>query len=180
MQIIGVRHGQSQYNLLGLCNDDPAAAVDLTPLGAEQAATAARHLQALRIDAVYCSPLLRTSRTARIIGEAIGVDVVDEPRLSDIRSGCESQPVAQYLSAIAHDPVHAKVGDGESLAEYRQRVEGFLCELSQVAFGCVLLVVHEETLRIFQSVCAGESLAAVAGRSFDNCRPYFFDLPSGN
>lgn len=179
MQLIALRHGQSDYNVAGLCNDDPARAVDLTPLGVAQAIRAAEKLRHRRIDRAYCSPLLRARRTAEI-AVSDRVDVVIEPRLADIRSGCEGLPVGDYLSAIAHDPVDARVGDGESLREYCARVSAFLVSLSGESCSTVLLVAHEETLRIVDAFCNKTPLAAVAGKAFANCEPYEFDLINGN
>ena len=41
MKVYALRHGQSQYNLLGLCNDDPKTDVHLNDTGKLQAQAAA-------------------------------------------------------------------------------------------------------------------------------------------
>ena len=180
MRIIGLRHGQSTYNLLGLCNDDPARPVDMTGVGVAQAEAAARRLVAEPIEAIFASPLLRARRTAEIVGRKIGVDVVIEPRLADIRSGYEGRPVAEYLAAIAHDPVHACAAGGESLRDYQRRVDGFLDRLAHRPLRCVLLVAHEETLRMLDAHYRRCRLGEVAGRAFANAEPYVFQSASGN
>lgn len=180
MRVIGLRHGQSAYNLLGLCNADPAVAVDLTAEGARQAQQAIKHLHGEALDRVFCSPLLRAARTAQVVASGFGLEPVVEPRLGDIHSGCEGRPVAEYLAAIAHDPVDARVGDGESLREYYGRVAGFLEELASGTARCVLLVAHEETLRMFAAHYAREPLEMVAGRPYANALPYVFQSDSGN
>jgi probable phosphoglycerate mutase len=180
MRIVALRHGQSQYNVLGLCNDNDAAAVALTGLGVDQARRAAERLLGDRIDRIFSSPLLRTRQTAEIIAEALCLAVLTEPRLADIRSGCDGRPVAEYLAAIAHDPVDGAVADGESLRDYAHRVKGFLDELRQAETGSVLLVAHEETLRVIESYATGKSLTAVAGKPFANCMPYRFQFDSAN
>lgn len=174
MRVVALRHGQSQYNLLGLCNDDPARKVDLTERGVLQAETVAERLLPEPIAHIYCSPLLRAERTARIVAARLGVAVSCDDRLADIRSGCDGAPVARYLRAIAHDPVDGRVGDGESLRDYQGRVGGFLHWLAGQAFETVLLVAHEETLRILAAHYQGLALHQVAGRPFKNCSPYFF------
>ena len=175
MKIIGLRHGQSEFNLLGLCNDDPARRVELTALGREQASEAGRMLASESIDAIFCSPLRRAHHTAEIVAESLGLAVTVEPRLGDIRSGYDGRPVADYLAAIADDPVDARAG-GESLRDFSGRVGGFLDELRGWPHACVLLVAHEETLRVIEAYCEGLDLAAVAGEAFLNCRPYRFVL----
>jgi probable phosphoglycerate mutase len=175
VRLIALRHGQSRYNLLGLCNDDPAVPVDLTELGRSQAHAAATALAGEAIGAIFCSPLPRARQTAEIVAGTLRIDVTEESRLADIRSGFEGRPVADYLAAIAHDPVDASAG-GESLRDYAGRVGGFLDELAGKPFETVLLVAHEETLRVIQARCEGLPLAQVAGRPFGNCRPYRFVL----
>ena len=176
MRIIALRHGQSEYNLRGLCNDDPASRVDLTTLGITQALAAAEHLTAEPIERIFWSPLLRAQRTAEIVASRLGLVATVDPRLADIRSGCDGRPVAEYLGAIAHDPVDARVGDGESLRDYQSRVNGFLDWLAGKPWHCVLLVAHEETLRMFWAHCEGLDLKEVVARKFDNCVPYIWEL----
>lgn len=180
MRVIGLRHGQSAYNLLGLCNDDPARKVDLTALGVAQAGEAARRLADEPIERIFCSPLLRARRTAEIVVESVGLDVTVDDRLDDIRSGCDGRPVTEYFAAIAADPVDARVDGGESLRDYQQRVNGFLDWLAGQPYRCVLLVTHEETLRILKAYCERLELREVVGRSFANCEPYYFQLESGS
>lgn len=175
MRIIALRHGESEFNLLRLCNDDPSRAVDLTAKGMDQAQQAALRLQDQGIDTVYASPLLRTLRTAEIVTESLGLNVVVEQRLGDIRSGCDGRPVDDYLAAIAHDPIYARVNGGESLCDYAHRVHGFLDELKTRDHGLPLLVVHEETIRMIQAWCAGSGLEDVVGLPFPNAIPITFD-----
>lgn len=172
MRLIALRHGQSGYNLLGLCNDDPSRHVDLTELGIQQAQQAAGALAGEPIEHIFCSPLLRAHRTADIVGQELGLDPAIDRRLADIRSGFDGRPVTEYFAAIAHDPVDARPAGGESLRDYGQRVGGFLDWLTDQALDCVLLVAHEETLRICQARCEGLPLDAVVGRVFENCVPF--------
>ena len=180
MRIIGLRHGQSQYNLRGLCNDDDARRVELTEHGIAQVEAAARRLRREPIDRIYVSPLLRARHTAEIIAEALGLATAIDRRLADIRSGFDGRPVADYLAAIAGDPVDARVAGGESLRDYQLRVDGFLRWLEAQPFACVLVVAHEETLRILDAHANGVDLAAVVGKAFANAVPYFFQPSSGN
>lgn len=180
MRVIALRHGQSHYNLRGLCNDDPARRVDLTALGVRQAEAAADRLVAEPIEVIYCSPLLRARRTARIVADRLGLAVTVDDRLADIRTGCDGRPVLEYLQAIARDPVDARIAGGESLRDYQVRVGGFLCWLAAQPWQCSLLVAHEETLRLVAAHCEARDLCDVVGRAYDNCVPYRFQLAGGN
>ena len=175
MKLAVVRHGQSEYNVLRLCNDDPAIPVRLTELGLTQAERAAAALVDDAAEAIYCSPLPRARQTAEIIAGVLVLNVNEGGRLSDIRSGFEGRPVADYLAAIESDPVHARVG-GESLLDHAGRVNGFLDGLRQQRWQSVVLVVHEETMRVIKARCEGLSLSSVVGQPFENAVPYRVDL----
>ena len=180
MRLIGLRHGQSGYNVLGLCNDDPADPVALTATGTEQALAASDQLAGQAVDRLYCSPLLRTRQTAELVASRLGLGVIVDERLADIRSGFNGRPVAEYLAAIADDPVNTRPVGGESLYDYAARVGEFLDWVILQPFPQVLLVVHEETLRVIHARAGRLSLAQVAGMPFANCQPYFFQFDSEN
>lgn len=180
MRFVGLRHGQSAYNLLRLCNDDPARQVPLTPKGLAQAEAAGQVLagEALAGDclsAIYCSPLTRAVQTAQIVNRTLRLPLTPNEALADIRSGFDGRPVAEYFAAIAHDPLCARVNGGESLRDHFERVSAFLDGLVIQGADRVLLVAHEETLRVFQAWAEGLSLEQVYGRGYDNARPYRFE-----
>lgn len=175
MRFIGIRHGQSEYNLKELCNDDPAKKVPLTALGQNQARKAAKLLSGLGLTHIYCSPLLRTVQTAEIINERLELPLTVEPRLKDIITGFDSRPVVDYMAAIAIDPLNTRVKGGESVADFFIRVCDFLDELKLKGQENVLLVAHEETLRVLRAWAEGLPPEMVIGLPFENCKPYVFD-----
>ena len=178
MNLWALRHGQSEYNLLGLCNDDPARPVALTAEGRRQAAAARTRLAGVPFDAAFTSPLPRAIATAQIVLGGRHLSLVVEPRLADIRSGCEGRPVTEYFAAIAHDPLHARVNGGESLVDHAARVTAFLEWLLDQAYVEVLLVAHEETLRAVKAFAEGLDAGMVIGQEFGNCEPYCFPMPT--
>jgi probable phosphoglycerate mutase len=85
MQLLLIRHGQSQANIDHIIQDDHDP---LTDLGRQQADSLGRHLAASReITHLYSSPLARARETAEIIGRHIGLDPVFEPGLAEINAG---------------------------------------------------------------------------------------------
>jgi broad specificity phosphatase PhoE len=176
MRVYALRHGQSTYNLLRLCNDDPARPVPLTPLGRAQAASAAAALAGHGIEILYASPLQRARETAAILSEQIGAPVIVDARLADIRSGCEGRPVGEYQTAIAHDPLRTRPNGGESLLDYRERIRGFLDWLGGQPHATVALVAHEETLRVFRGIAERLPPEATIDLAFGNCEVYPFVL----
>ena len=151
MKILATRHGETNFNRLGLCNDDPEADVHLTSTGIKQANAVAHRLKNERIDYIFISELPRTRQTATIINQFHHAPMRIDARLNDIRSGFDGQPVSDYFSATAHDPLHVRVNDGESLLDHKARVTGFIQWLAMQAFQQVIIVAHEETLRVFEA-----------------------------
>lgn len=172
MDIWALRHGQSEYNLLGLCNDDPGKNVSLTDEGRRQASRAAARLAGVAFDAAFVSPLPRARQTAEIVLADRDVPVTVEPSISDIRSGFEGKPVSEYFTATAGDPLHARVNGGESLVDYRNRVERFMGCLRRRAYGAVLLIAHEETLRVIKAYGEGLPDERLRDLHFGNCEPF--------
>lgn len=177
MQVYALRHGETNFNLACLCNDDPRREVHLTERGRQQAAAAARALEQIPLQRILCSELPRTRETAKIINRQRGLPIETHWALNDIRSGCDGRPVTDYQQAIAHDPLNARVRGGETLLEHKERVLGFLHWLAQEPQDSVLVVAHEETLRVFWSLREGLSDEQMLGLSFDNCAHFSFRLP---
>lgn len=177
MKVTCLRHGQSEFNIIGLCNDDPARNVGLTPLGREQAQRACTELADRPFDAIYCSQLPRTRETAGIINRPHGLELITHAGINDIRSGFDGRPVSDYFQAIAHDRLHARVNGGESLLDHKRRILGFIDWLGRQAHRQVLLVAHEETLRVFAARARGLDDLVMLDLQFGNCEAFDFELP---
>ncbi|WP_218142990.1 histidine phosphatase family protein [Nitrosomonas marina] len=149
MNIYCMRHGRTNFNDLGLCNDDPRQKVFLTTQGIAQAQSAALALRSTVLDRIIVSPLPRTRQTAEIVNRFHDVPIVTHSDLNDIRSGFDSRPVSDYFKAIADDPLHKRVNEGESLLDHKNRVLNFLEWLKTQRDKALLIVAHEETLRVF-------------------------------
>ena len=149
MNLYVMRHGRTNYNDLGLCNDDPSADVHLNALGKQQAQVAAEQLRDVALDRIIVSPLPRTRQTAEIVNQYHQAPIEVHPDIADIRSGFDGKAVSDYFAAIAHDPLNARVNNGESLLDHKQRVLNFIRWLARQAQETILVVAHEETLRVF-------------------------------
>ncbi|WP_090572396.1 histidine phosphatase family protein [Nitrosomonas sp. Nm33] len=155
MDIYFMRHGRTNYNDLGLCNDDPSRDVHLTEVGIEQAKLAALALRDVAFDRIIVSPLPRTYQTAEVINCYHAVPIEVHPDLADIRSGFDGMPVSDYFSAIIHDPLRICVNGGESLLDHKQRVLRFIDWLKEQKDKTLLVVAHEETMRVFVAYFEG-------------------------
>ena len=144
MKIYLVRHAETNYNVLKLCNADPSVDVHLSDTGIEQAKNLAELLRSADFEAVFISELPRTRQTAEIINELHQKEVLVDGRLNDNRTGYEGQPVATFLDAVnqAKDPWNASFGDGESLNTAALRAQQFIDWLKTQSYESVLIVTH--------------------------------------
>ncbi len=149
MNIYCMRHGRTNFNDLGLCNDDPERDVHLTEVGQAQAQAAALALRAVRLQRILVSPLPRTRETAEIINRHHAVPIEIHADLSDVRSGFDGRRVADYFAATNHDPLRARANGGESLLDHKLRVLRFIDWLTTQSDQALLIVAHEETMRVF-------------------------------
>lgn len=148
MKVYFLRHGETNYNVLGLCNDDPARDVHLTERGKVQARAAAERLRDARIARVIVSELPRTRETAEIVNVHHRAPIAVHPAINDWRTGMEGKPVAVLYRAIERDPLHTRIDGGETLLEHKARVLRFLHWLERQTHATTLVVAHEETLRV--------------------------------
>jgi alpha-ribazole phosphatase len=149
MHLYIMRHGRTNYNDLGLCNDDPNGDVHLNDTGVQQALAAAEKLRDVTLDRILVSPLPRTRQTAEIVNRYHDAPIETHADIIDIRSGFDGKSVTEYFAAIAHDPLNARVNGGESLLDHKRRVLGFIDWLKRQPQENILVVAHEETLRVF-------------------------------
>ncbi len=169
MKVIFMRHGMTNYNDLGLCNDSPADPVTLSMEGERQATVAARRLAHTPIQRIFVSELPRTRQTAEIVNQFHGVEIIVHPALNDIRSGFNGRRVTDYQMAIAHDRLNARVNGGESLLDHKLRVLTFLESLDRYRDESVLVIAHEESLRVFYGAANGLPDEEMINLSFANC-----------
>ncbi|MDP1646255.1 MAG: histidine phosphatase family protein [Thiobacillus sp.] len=178
MRLVCLRHGESEYNLSGLCNANPAVPVALTPEGRRQAEAAAKRLRDLPIRRVYVSRLQRAQETAAIAIASHCADIHVDARLDDRNTGFEGLPVAQYMSAMrsAPDPFSWKAPRGESYLEMVARVHAFLADIAHVDEQAVLVVTHHEVLQAVTGHFQNLSLPEMWEVWVDNCEVLEFEL----
>lgn len=175
MRALFMRHGETDYNRLGLCNGDPTRAVRLSPTGIAQAARAAESLRLEPIERIIVSELPRTRQTADIVNRYHGAPITVQPALNDIRSGFEDRPVVDYQRAIAADPLHSRPPGGELLLEHKARILGFLDWLAGQPERTLLVVGHEEGLRVVIAHFRGLPDEEMIRLSIGNCEWRVFE-----
>jgi len=155
MNLYVMRHGRTNYNELGLCNDNPKADVHLNDIGKQQAQAVAEKLRDVALDRIIVSPLPRTLQTAEFVNQYHDAPIEVHQDINDISSGFDGRAVGEYFAAIAHDPLNARVNGGESLLDHKRRVLGFIDWLQRQPQENILVVAHEETLRVFVAYFEG-------------------------
>jgi len=156
-----IRHAESvanAANLLAGRKDFP-----LTAAGKSDAATLAEDFASSRkVDAIWCSPLLRAQQTAAPFVLACDAPLRLDERLQEQHLGRFSG--LSYLEVEA-DPAYCRQrnarwdwvpeGGGESYRMIAERVQSFLQELREhcanEGLQKVLLVTHAVTLRLFRA-----------------------------
>lgn len=157
--LYAVRHGQSTWNATGLLQGQ-APGPELTPLGYEQAFTAAVALAGTRIDAIHSSDLHRAVQTAEVLGEQLGAPVHVTPALRERGYGSlEGQPSGRAVQLAGDidwlDPA-VRPGGGESLRDVHSRVGGWVTRcVERDPDAALVLVSHGDTIRILIACVAG-------------------------
>lgn len=85
MRVLLIRHGQTDWNKLGLLQGTKD--IPLNETGLAQAEMARESLVNEKIDVCYCSPLIRTRQTADVILKDRDIPVVYDERIVERRFG---------------------------------------------------------------------------------------------
>lgn len=154
MKLYIARHGQTNYNVLGLYNADPKVDVHLTEQGVIEAQNIAKKLQSIHFDAIYISELPRTRQTADFINCGRGLELKIDRRLNDIDNGFEGKSVEEYhaLRNAAEDSFTFRYGDAESSEDAYLRTKDFLRDLRQLRYNVVLIVTSKNNFRNFRNI----------------------------
>ena len=172
------RHGQSQLNVRGIVNGDPAHDPGLSELGATEARGLADQLAAVAIDVCVTSRFPRAQETARLAlgGRSADVPHVVDGELDDIRIGeLDGLTLADYRTwKRAHTRADRFPG-GESLDEAARRYADAFERLLERAEDTILCVCHEIPVRYAVNAAAGSSQLDAPLHDVPNAEPYLFD-----
>lgn len=154
--IILVRHGETHWNLENRFRG--RANIPLDDAGLAQAEITARYIAAnWKLDAVYCSPLLRARQTAELIAEPFMIHERSHPGLLDIDYGAwqghtEAEVRERWSEALQswyQRPHKVPIPGGESLQAVRLRALGTMREVAERHINeTVVLVAHTVVNRL--------------------------------
>ena len=169
MKIILVRHGESEANVAGRINDDPARSVNLTERGRKQAVAAAEELRMLHFTRAYTSEFPRAQQTAAILLCHHTCPLTIDARLNERRSGMDGLPVDAFNDLVRRDPLRIKPEQGESFLQQMERLRGFLDEAAaRRTNGMILAVSHENPILAALALTVADAEQVVRD-SIDNC-----------
>lgn len=184
-----VRHGETEWNAAGRWQGWKDS--NLTELGRQQAAQAGEALRGCGAVAMFTSDAGRAVETARIIGEAIGLQARPDAMLRERFYGeyegmssdeiDEKYPNTRYEVGRDRRDTWRPIG-GESLVEVTARVMQFIRLVAQQFPGqTVVLVTHAGVLRVIDAVSSKESLEDIWDRVPGNCAIFELDAnPEGD
>lgn len=143
MNIIIVRHGQTDFNLerklQGITDNK------LNDTGKEQALITKEKLKNEKIDLIICSPLIRAKQTANIINEEKKLDIIYDDRLIERNFGeFEGEYIKNYnVDEFWSYNTNKKYIKAENVRDFLNRVYNLLDEIKEKYKGKnILLVAH--------------------------------------
>jgi 2,3-bisphosphoglycerate-dependent phosphoglycerate mutase len=167
-----VRHGESTWNRLGLCqghNDE----AELTDRGQQHARDVAITLGDKPVAVIYVSDLRRAVQTATPLAAKHGLPMQADVRLRErclgVKEGGPLTEVGPDVTGVSGDVVadpDARPDGGESLRDFYGRAAGFSADLAAkldrtalpdnaVPPGDVVVVAHGGTLRVLHACLTG-------------------------
>lgn len=150
--ILLIRHGQTSWNAAGRWQGHTD--VPLNEVGREQARLLAGRLASWPLEALYSSDLKRAAETAAIVGDALGLDPVQEPvwreRHGGVFQGLTGEEIAEEhpeaWAALQRGFV-APPGGESSEALHERATAAFEQLLEQHRGEVVAVVSHGGTMR---------------------------------
>jgi probable phosphoglycerate mutase len=175
MRVFVTRHGESVANFQKCITG--VTDVALTEQGREQARDLAKRAANLGIDIILTSPLIRAKLTADIVGEALCVPVVVDPRLTEQSFGVfEGGPRDNPAFLAMRDSFTHKIPQGESLLRVAQRVFNVLDEIKSRYEGkTVLIVSHSAIVKVIHAYFCDISDEEYRTFRFGNCELKEYD-----
>jgi broad specificity phosphatase PhoE len=158
MRVVGIRHGESTYNVKGLCNDNPKKKVILTYKGKKQAKEAGLKLRKRKIEVIFCSQFPRTVQTAKEINKILKVKVMIDERLQERKASFDGKVFSEWKKEISKKNYFTyKPKGGESFQDEKKRMNAMIKDLKKSKYKAVLLVSHEEPLQALRCIITGIS-----------------------
>lgn len=150
------RHGQTDYNLEKRWQGSSIDS-ELNATGMEQAQALVPVLQDCGLEIIFTSGLKRAHKTAEIVAENLGLEVIV---INNLREGCFGDAEGMIKSDIAQvypdvfeqwysleDDMDVRFPNGESKYEMSERMLGVLSELLESDYNTIGIASHGSSIR---------------------------------
>ena len=162
LQVYLVRHGETEWNAARRIqgqSDSP-----LTANGEHQARLVAQRVSKQGITHVITSDLGRTRRTAQIIAEACGCEVITDPRLRELHMGVLEERLIdsltpqeeQWRQQMVDGTADGRIPQGESMSELGDRMR-------EALESCLMLPEGSKPLIVSHGIALGCLISTVLG-----------------
>lgn len=177
MKIYSTRHGETEWNanekICGITD------IELTEKGVSQAATLAeKAVLCGDIDLIICSPLKRAVKTAGIIADKLGCEIITEERLTEWNYG-SYEGKTRYTKGFSEAKAlfGVKMPDGgESVLQLAHRVYSVLDDvIRNYSDKNVLLVSHGGVCRIIETYFNDMTTVEYSNFFMGNCELRQYD-----
>jgi isoleucyl-tRNA synthetase len=159
-----LRHGESEMNVKGILISTLPEKVPcpLTENGKKQILKVIKKLKKEKIDLIISSDLLRTKQTSEILAKELGVKLIFDKRLRDIKAGIfEGKTIKEHNSfwkSYEEKFVKAPRG-GESYNQVKMRIYNFFKALERKDSGKTILIVgHQRPFAMLEGAVKGYSI----------------------
>jgi len=170
------RHGQSQLNVRGIVNGDPANDPGLSADGIVGAHALGEQVAAVTIDLCVTSRFPRAQETARIALDARCTPHVVDGDLDDVRIGeLEGRTLADYRAWKRDHARGDRFPGGESLDEAAARYATAFERLLKRPEETIFCVCHEIPVRYAVNASGGSDQLDGPLHDVRNADPYVFD-----
>ena len=158
--LILIRHGESSANRDRIFAGNYDA--ELAELGIVQAKATAKYIKEnYKIDKLYSSNLKRAYSTAKEISEALGLEIIINPKIREISAGKWEGVKFDEIGALYPEDFAvwrenigaSRCTDGESVYELGQRIMAALTEIAKNDDGkTVAIATHATPIRVSQCI----------------------------
>lgn len=162
-----LRHGknihQTELKDIIYCYPDDETPCSLIEEGIDQAKKAGEELKDKKIEYIYCSDILRTRQTAKIVAGIIGFnedEIIYDTRLRDINwglfGGKHKDEAWAYYNNDKSKKFNEPTPGGETWNDCRERMKKVLNEIENIFQGKnVLIVSHGDPLWLLEGYIRG-------------------------
>jgi len=177
LELVFIRHGQTEYNATRkVMGRRP---IPLNEMGRGQAASVAKRLEGVELNAIFTSPMRRAVETSEIIAAGRnGMKVEPNEGLAELDYGdwigLDFDELinerAEEWNSYRKDPANMKFPGGKSVREESKRIGAFMDEVvNGFEKGRVALVSHADVIKVAMLHALGMDLDHIRRFTLDNC-----------